>query len=237
MTTVIRPAAGDAEHAALYAFRYRVYVEEMGRVQKHADHAARRIRDPLDATGHNLVALDGPRIVGCVRLNFAADGGLDYYRHLLRMDALAPGYPRQVSLSTRLMVAPGRRGSALALRLCLACYDHGRRHGIRWNFIDCNDHLVEFFRRLGYVPTHRARHEEYGDVNVMRLDLQDRAHLEACNSPFLRGIGNGATIAAETPLSPARGACARHRPTPSAPGSRARSRGPCGRQTTPPTAR
>jgi len=190
MITAIRVAAGDGEREQLYSFRYRVYVEEMGRVQKYADHEARSIHDPLDLTGHNLIALEGTRIVGCIRINFAENGGLDYYRRLLEMDSLVPGYPQQVSLCTRLMVAPEMRGSALALRLCTASYDYGWRHGIRWNFIDCNDHLVEFFQRLGYLWTHRAVHEEYGDVNAMCLDLQDRVHLENCKSPFLRSNAN-----------------------------------------------
>lgn len=190
MIAAIRVAAGDDEREQLYSFRYRVYVEEMGRVQKYADHEARSIRDPLDLTGHNLIALEGTRIVGCIRINFAENGGLDYYRRLLEMDSLVPGYPQQVSLCTRLMVAPEMRGSALALRLCTASYDYGWRHGIRWNFIDCNDHLVGFFRRLGYLWTHRAVHEEYGDVNGMCLDLRDKAHLTACKSPFLRSNAN-----------------------------------------------
>ena len=75
MTHEIRLAATDVELEALYAFRYRIYVEEMGRPQKYADHDMRRIRDPLDETGRNLVAWDNSEIVGCVRVNFARDGG------------------------------------------------------------------------------------------------------------------------------------------------------------------
>ena len=51
---------------ALYAFWYRIYVEEMARPQKYADHATRRIRDPLDDRGYNIVAWDAAgQISGC----------------------------------------------------------------------------------------------------------------------------------------------------------------------------
>lgn len=186
MTMRIELADRVEEREALYAFRYRIYVEEMQRVQKYADCERRRIEDPLDPAGYNLVAWDGQAIVGCLRVNGANSGGMNYCRDLLRMATLAPGYPTGVSLCTRLMVAPSYRNGPLALRLCTAAYEFGLAKGFQWNFIDCNDHLVAFFRRLGYVWTHRALHDEYGMVNAMRLELHDTAHLEVCRSPFLR---------------------------------------------------
>ncbi len=184
MISTIRLTRSQAEQEALYAFRYEVYVEEMRRVQKHADHARRRIADPLDDTAHNFIALSDGKVVGCVRINFAADGGLDYYRDLLNMAVLVGEYPAGVSLCTRLMVASYLRGGTLALRLCRAAYRFAFAQQMRWNFIDCNDHLLSFFERLGYVRKHQAFHEEYGQVNAMRLDMHDWQHLVACGSPF-----------------------------------------------------
>ena len=171
MIADIRLAQTPAELSALFAFRYRIYVEEMGRTQKYADHTTRNISDPLDAAAFNLVAWHDERIVGCVRVNFARDGGLDYYRDLLRMEAIGPSWPDRVSLCTRLMIAPRWRRTTLAVRLSIACYELGLGSGIAWNFIDCNDHLVGFFERLGYEFTHQPTHEEYGQVNAMRFDL------------------------------------------------------------------
>ena len=117
MGAVIRLARERTDLERLFAFRYRIYVEEMNRRQKYADHSRRTIEDPLDRTADNLVAWEGTEIVGCVRLNFAPDGGIDYYTRLLRMAELVPEFPRGVSLCTRLMVAPQRRGATLAYRL------------------------------------------------------------------------------------------------------------------------
>lgn len=85
MTIAIRLAETEAELTALYTFRYRIYVEEMARPQKYADHDARTIRDPLDDTAYNLVAWQDDAIAGCVRVNFARDGGMDYYERFSRM--------------------------------------------------------------------------------------------------------------------------------------------------------
>lgn len=188
MSVEVRVAETEAERRRLYAFRYRIYVEEMGRTQKHADHRTRLISDPMDRTAHNLVAWRDDEIIGCVRINFARDGGLDYYRELLRMDGAGAAWPHAVSLCTRLMIRPDWRNSPLAIRLSVAAFELGLWGGIRFNFIDCNDHLADFFARIGYVLTHRPVHEEYGQVNAMRFDLGDEVWLASPGSPFRRSF-------------------------------------------------
>jgi GNAT superfamily N-acetyltransferase len=179
----------EDELDALYAFRYRIYVEEMARPQKYADHAARRIRDPLDDRGYNIVAWDpAGQISGCVRINLARDGALDYYSDLLGLKAVGAEHPATTSVCTRLMILPEHRGSALATRLSCAAFDLGLNHGVVWNFLDCNAHLVEVFSRMGYERTHTAVHEEYGRVNVMRLNIRDYSHLKATGSIFQKSL-------------------------------------------------
>jgi len=46
----IRPVASSAEFAEVCRFRYQIYVEEMQRKQRYADHNKRIIEDPLDLT-------------------------------------------------------------------------------------------------------------------------------------------------------------------------------------------
>lgn len=188
MSATIRLAQCRAEFNALFAFRYSIHVDEMIRRQKYADHFWQRIRDPLDETAYNFAAWDGDEIVGCVRVNFAADGGLEYYRDLLRMDAASDRYPEGVALCTRLLVVPKFRGSLLAERLCVAGLQLGLEYGVDWNFIDCNDHLVSFFERMGYERTHEAVHEEYGRVHAMRFDSRNLPRLKAVGSPLPRNV-------------------------------------------------
>ena len=74
----------------------------------------------------------------------------------------------------------------LPLRLAFATYNWGLHVGIQHNYIDCNDHLVRLFSRLGYSRHLPALYlKEYGAVNSMRLDITDEQHLRTVGSPFL----------------------------------------------------
>ena len=65
----IRLAESQEDLEALYRFRYKIYVEEMGRVQHDADHLNKKIRDDLDDGGHNLLAFKQGKLVGAARIN------------------------------------------------------------------------------------------------------------------------------------------------------------------------
>jgi N-acyl-L-homoserine lactone synthetase len=198
MAIVIGPATSAADLEALYQFRYRIYVEEMGRKQTYADHARKRIEDPLDATSNNLIARSGTVVVGCVRSNLSRDGGLDEYHNLLRMADVPPGdFPGRTSLCTRLSVDAAQRNSTLLARLFLANYEYGLSRNIRWTFLDCNDHLVGLFSRFGFVRTHGAEHPDYGKVNAMRLDLENAEHLKSVGSPFAAILARHMSSAAQ----------------------------------------
>ncbi|HZZ91256.1 MAG TPA: GNAT family N-acetyltransferase [Usitatibacter sp.] len=175
----------------IFAFRYRIYVEEMHRFQKDADHARRRIRDSLDDGAINIAAFDGDEVVGVVRANESRQSSLGAYESFFQLDRMGKDHPPHTSIVTRLMIAPHLRRSTLAVRLCIECYTLGLEEGIKWCFIDCNDHLVDFFRGLGFMPyIGKVDHEEYGEVTPMRLRLNDLEHLEAVRSPFAACLRN-----------------------------------------------
>lgn len=183
----IRLASSASELDQLYAFRYRIYVEEMHRKQKYADHVHARIRDPLDDQGKNLIAWDSKdEVVGTVRTNFSRDGDLSGYDEFYSMVSAGEAHPKSTSICTRLMTSPEHRLTPLAIRLSVAVYELGLAEGITHNFIDCNAHLVSFFTRLGFVRHISEKlHYEYGEVQPMRLTLRDRAHLDSVSSPFV----------------------------------------------------
>jgi predicted GNAT family N-acyltransferase len=177
----------NAERADVYQFRYQVYVEEMGRLQKHADHASKRIKEPLDETGHLLVAYDKSNVVGTARFNVGVDENFGVYEELYKLRQFGPFYPTSVSITTKLMVAPGYRRSTLPLQLAVQCFKGGLELGTRFDVIDCNPPLVDFFRRLGYRQVFPSiEHPEYGNVVPMVLALYDSDHLRLCGSPFAK---------------------------------------------------
>lgn len=181
----IRFATSEADLNAIYSFRYRVYVEEMGRKQFYADRDKKTITDPLDKCGINLAAWVDNQVVGVIRNNASSDGPLGDYEQFYGMCDVGNDHPSLTSITTRLMLAPEYRRGALAVRLALASFSIGMERGTRWNFIDCNPHLVKFFERLGWIEhLPPGDHPEYGRVHRMRLDLQDQERFDALASPF-----------------------------------------------------
>lgn len=183
----VRQVSDPTELERVYRFRYRIYVEEMGRPQAYADHLKKRIEDTLDRTGYVFAAFEKSEVVGTVRTNFVRDNNIGEYDRLYALDSVPGDVKPFASLTTRLMVAPRYRARLLAVQLACAVYSFGLREGIHVDFIDCNQHLVPFFSRLGYLPFRTdVNHPEYGRVHVMQLNLLDFGAFKRLRSPFRR---------------------------------------------------
>jgi len=158
---------------AVFRFRYDIYVREMRRRQKDADHDRGRVEDALDRTAVLLAARDSAsgRIVGTARANVVAHADLGVYERLYGLDTLNAAERGATSITTRFMVERERRGTLLAVQLARALFARGVDKGVRTDFIDCNEPLVPFFERLGYQPVRTVEHPEYGIVRLMRLEI------------------------------------------------------------------
>lgn len=197
MTIEIRKVRTVSDAEAVFRLRYEVYVEELGRTQRYADHAARRIEEPLDASANVFCAYEGARLVGTVRSNYTRRSSLGEYEALYEMKRCGAAHPLNTSVTTKLVVAPDHRRSTLAYRLAVATYHVGLCDGILFDFVDVYPARVPFFERLGYrVHIPRAVHPEYGAVIVMRLGMRDAEHLAAVDSPFMRVLARAPRAAA-----------------------------------------
>jgi hypothetical protein len=186
MSAQIRVAQTAQEKEEVYRFRYRVYVEEMGRVQEYADHLNKRIEEPLDQTGRILMACDDTGVVGTLRHNVGSHAGFGKYDDLYNVQAFGDFRPLRLSITTKLMVAPSFRRSTLPLRLAVQCFKGATSTASLFGIIDCNPPLVGFFERLGYRRVFaNIDHPEYGNVVPMILVMYDLEHLRACDSPFV----------------------------------------------------
>ena len=167
----------------LCRFRYDVYVKELNRQQKYANHDDQTIMDPLDSFSTNFVARDGNSIAACLRTSFCRDGDLGYYKEFYRIHEYFPSID-QVSIVTQFMISNRCRKYRIAQSLCEEVYEYGLTNQIHYCFIDCNDPLVPMFTKLGFTKLFRDFHYDYGSVNVMLLDLHDIQHLRSIQSPF-----------------------------------------------------
>ncbi len=193
----IRLAKSSEDLEKLYRFRYHIYVEEMGRTQRYADHAQRRIEEPFDATGANFIALAGDELVGCLRWNGGRHTDFGEYVDLYDMRCAGPYFPHHCGTTTKLMVSREYRRTGLVVPLCTAGYQHARAQGLMVDFMDCNPHLESQFAQFGYRAYRpRIQHPEYGNVLPMLLVCPDYDHLAELHSPL-------APLEAEHPRNPA----------------------------------
>ena len=167
----------------LCRFRYDVYVKELNRQQKYANHDDQTIMDPLDLFSTNIVARDGNSIAACLRTSFFRDGDLGYYKEFYRINDFSSSL-QDVAIVTQFMISNRFRKYKIAKSLCEKVYEYGLMNGIQHCFIDCNDGIEKMFRKVGFINLFKDYHYDYGLVNVMNLDLCNISYLRNINSPF-----------------------------------------------------
>lgn len=147
----IRRVAGEKERQALFAFRYAVYVTELGMI-KEADHERRILRDAYDEIAVNYAIFEDGQIVGSLRIiqMDAVEDTTPFRGDYAMGPALDTFGPGAVVTSGRFMVAKHLRHSMAILRLIRLSFEEGVAHGIRFNFGDCSPHLLGFYEQLGY---------------------------------------------------------------------------------------
>ena len=212
-------AQTDADFEDVYNFWYEVYVAEMGRHINDANtsHQHRKLYDPLATAGSLCFARKNGKVVGTVLTTPVDHPATEKYRALYGLDSLSPEAQWQTSITTKLMVHASLRTTRLPLRLSIATFDWALHVGIKDNYIDCNDHLVNLFLKLGFKKHLPALyHKDYGNVNSMRLELTNETHLREVGSPFLMLLKRYQNAQGLTPLErpmPVRSNHHRNKPT------------------------
>jgi hypothetical protein len=192
----IRAATTPTELMEVYRFRYRVYVEELGRAGYYADHRRKILTDPLDETGTVLAAWDEGQVVGTIRGNSPAESDLGFHTTLCQMQKVGSFYPHQTSFCSKFMIEKAYRQTTLPIRLAMAFYRLGRQHGVEFNFHSGPAYTVPFYTKLGFRRyQEEVEHPEYGRTTTMILVLSDIDYFKRIKSPLWR-------VAREYPLNP-----------------------------------
>lgn len=182
----IREAVDEAARNEVYRFRYRIYVEQMGFRQEHADHLRKRIVEPLDDGARIYAAYFNVALVGTIRGNRFSDLPTAYYRKLYRIDDRFPFAPDEMSLTTKLMFDPALQRSSYPIRLILHyARDFNADRPCKIDFVDCRRWLLPFFLKLGYVDyLGWVFHNEYGHVRPMFCPADQVQRLQRLRSPL-----------------------------------------------------
>ncbi|MGZ5153090.1 MAG: N-acyl amino acid synthase FeeM domain-containing protein, partial [Burkholderiales bacterium] len=163
MSITVGSAQTAEERAEVYAFRYRIYVEEMGLQPPGADHQRRQLEDEYDAYGLSYALVEDGAIVGSLRCLFI-DQVPDPSALIAKFHmepALAAFGPSAIVTTSRFMLDPHLRHGTAILQLIQAAYDDAHRRGIRLNYGDCSPHMLEFYEHMGYRRFTRAYNDTF----------------------------------------------------------------------------
>ncbi len=179
----------NEERSRVYAFRYRIYVEEMEIDTPEADHDRKWLFDPLDAESRLHALLDDDEVVGTLRTTILSEvkdpTPLEKKFHL--GPALAAFRPEEICATGRFMLDPKLRHGTAIIRLMKAAFEQARTRGIRLNYGDCSPHLLLFYEHLGFRRYERAFNDtSYGFKVPILMLLGDRKRLEQVRSPLAR---------------------------------------------------
>ncbi len=182
----VHVARDNDERARVFAFRYRVLVDELDIPVVDADHDRRQVRDALDDRALHLYLTDEDGVQACSRLLPADMGGIpDRLRRIYALDRFAPFKPAAFSFSDRLYVAPAWRKSRMPAVLLGAQFKLARRRGIRFDFTHCRPARVGLFEKLGYRRYgENFQDPDFGLQTPMVLLTEDERRLVRLNSPF-----------------------------------------------------
>ena len=185
-------AETEAEREAVFRFRYRIYVQEMGRYQSVADHERERFAEPVD--DHSLLfytSVDGPgsEVVATSRVTCGADGLSDRQIDQYQLQPFLDRVPADVvAVGERAMVRPDLRGSSLFLDLMGQSFAEINQRRIELMFGASEAHLLSLYQSLG-MRTYSQRNinsTEAGYLIPQLLVVEDVEYLRRLKSPFAR---------------------------------------------------
>jgi hypothetical protein len=158
-------AQSDEEREEIYRFRYSVYVEEMGRYKRIADHDGRRLVEPEDAHSVLYGAREGSEVVGTSRLTLGRDG---FSERQLSQYSLAPFLEEVpaalMAVGERMMVLPRLRGSPVGQRMRDLTQEDLEAAQVYLLFGNCEPHLLPLYLSAGACTyaEHNINSEEAG---------------------------------------------------------------------------
>jgi len=137
------------ERAAVFEFRYTVYVEEMGRYQDTADHEHRWLVEPEDDHSWISYARDGDAVVATGRLTWGPHFSERQIHQYSLEPFLAEVPAEMMAVGERLMVASDRRGSGLVEELIARSGELTGSPDVRIMFGACEPHLLPLYLGMG----------------------------------------------------------------------------------------
>lgn len=193
MSSEIRIARAETEKEkqAIYRFRYKVFVEELGRHADIANHEQGLLYESYDEYSHNFYATDNDEIVATKRITCLGDRPLS--QEMIDFCQLAPILaevpPSAICILSRAIVPPEDQDTDVFFRLFGEVLRFINQHRIQLLLTLCEPHFLNFYTRLGFRPYSKNNvNSSIGYVIPIALVCEDIPYLQGINSPLLKYI-------------------------------------------------
>jgi len=182
-------AETEADRQALFRHRYEIYIGEMRRYRKVADHAARIFREPDDETSRLSIGRIDGEIAASMRWTWGGDGPFpERIIEQYRMQPFLDRYPAEhMIVGERFTVAKPFRGGEVLFRMFEHYLRFANEHRIQFLFGDCEPHLLNLYLGLGFrtYSTRNISTPEAGYLIPMVLVAEDLDYLRSIGSPVV----------------------------------------------------
>ena len=181
-------AQNNEQLQAIYAFRYKIYIQEMGKTIKDVDHNKQLLKDHRDDDAVQFFLEDDDGVFACLRTFFSSDTSItsteikDY-----GLEKFLAFNPSSICLSGKLMIDAKKRNSSALGILLGSAYKYGRERGVQFDFCNCAPSLVQLYEMLGYRRYKENITDEDVGYRVPLVNvLEDVQHYQFIQSPFYR---------------------------------------------------
>jgi len=185
--------ANSEDKSRAYRLRYEVEVEGQGFFFAEADHQRRWLSDSDDENARILLAREGGRVVGTMRLRW---GHESHFTQISREDYGIQQFAPVVDSNAIAIVdrlALSSESSYVTHFVDLFCQTavFAEQHGIELVVVFCQAHAVGHYQLLGFRPYGSLHHHpHYGLMVPMALVVGDFKHFRTLSSPLYKALMN-----------------------------------------------
>lgn len=189
MGTEVGIVSTETDKEALFAFRYRIYVEEMGLSPEEADHKHQWLSDELDEISINYTLKNEGKLVGALRVTPFSK--VENPQAMIDKFQLQPAIEyfgaEAIATTSRFMLDPNVRHGRTIFKMMKKSFIDSFLLGYRLNYGDCSPSLIPFYEHMGYRRYTRAYNDSnYGYKIPILMLIRDHDWFQRVRSLFLR---------------------------------------------------
>lgn len=188
---IVRCRESDPVTQDIFRLRYEVFAKELAYKHQDIDSEAGLFRDEFDKIAQIYAGRDGDKVISSIRFVNYADMTPEInlppeYHELLALEMFLPMYRDQMSIASRFVVRPDRRGTISTMRLMSESYLDGLRRNVKFVFAYCSHYLIDMYTQLGFQIHGPPMSFPQSLFTPMVLVMRDFEHLERIKSPLFR---------------------------------------------------